>query len=145
MFLRVSDTPQSYPRLCMYLKLILCSPSPASERLSHLPSAYAQREQLIIYHGGWRFFTTHTNTASKFLTVVQAFRPFRTSDTKLRQKKNQLTKISDVTFQIHATFFLRILCTTLRKRRHKCYVRPTNPHISHHIPDCDVIWYECPY
>jgi len=105
MFLRVSDTPQSYPRLCMYLKLILCSPSPASERLSHLPSAYAQREQLIIYHGGWRFFTTHTNTASKFLTVVQAFRPFRTSDTKLRQKKNQLTKISDVTFQIHATFF----------------------------------------
>ena len=92
MFLRVSDTPQSYPRLCMYLKLILCSPSPASERLSHLPSAYAQREQLIIYHGGWRFFTTHTNTASKFLTVVQAFRPFRTSDTKLRQKKISLQK-----------------------------------------------------
>jgi len=116
MFLRVSDTPQSYPRLCMYLKLILCSPSPASERLSHLPSAYAQREQLIIYHGGWRFFTTHTNTASKFLTVVQAFRPFRTSDTKLRQKKISLQKSQMLHSKSTPLFFTYSLYDAQKKK-----------------------------
>ena len=125
---------------------IQCLRSPPSACAAASFTKCVRTVRTINYLPRWLALLHHAYKHGKqFLNVVHALRPFRTSDTKLRRKfslyKSQMLHFKSTSPPLFFTYSLY----GAQKKKREMFHTTNNPHVSYHVPDCDEIWYECPY